>query len=200
MSDNDYWENAYESEEYKHWEFSYPSPELVALATANVPRRNARVLDVGSGGGTDAVFMAQCGFRVTGVDISAAALKIAEKRAEKAHVEVDWLRGNVLELPIGDEAIDFIIDRGLFHLIEDHDRPRYASEFFRVLKNRGQALIRGASGESLHDQFNPITEEAIDRYFSNSKFKRGPVLPIPLFSVEGSMDARIVMLQKIGHS
>ena len=200
MSDNDYWENAYESEEYKHWEFSYPSPELVALATANVPRRNARVLDVGSGGGTDAVFMAQCGFRVTGVDISAAALKIAEKRAEKAHVEVDWLRGNVLELPIGDEAIDFIIDRGLFHLIEDHDRPRYASEFFRVLKNRGQALIRGASGESLHDQFNPITEEAIDRYFSNSKFKRGPVLPIPLFSVEGSMDARIVMLQKTGQA
>jgi len=200
MSDNDYWENAYESEEYKHWEFSYPSPELVALATANVPRRNARVLDVGSGGGTDAVFMAQCGFRVTGVDISAAALKIAEKRAEKAHVEVDWLRGNVLELPIGDEAIDFIIDRGLFHLIEDHDRPRYASEFFRVLKNRGQALIRGASGESLHDQFNPITEEAIDRYFSNSKFKRGPILSIPLFSVEGSMDARIVMLQKTGQA
>ena len=99
MSDNDYWENAYESGEYKHWEFSYPSPELIALAAANVPRRNARVLDVGSGGGTDAIFMAQCGFRVTGVDISAAALKIAEKRAEKAHVEVDWLRGNVLELP-----------------------------------------------------------------------------------------------------
>ena len=48
MSDNDYWENAYESGEYKHWEFSYPSPELVALAAANVPRRNARVLDVGS--------------------------------------------------------------------------------------------------------------------------------------------------------
>ena len=200
MSDNDYWENAYENGEYKHWEFSYPSPELIALAAANVPRRNARVLDVGSGGGTDAIFMAQCGFKVTGVDISAAALKIAEKRAEKAHVKVDWLRGNVLELPIEDASIDFITDRGLFHLIEDHDRPRYASELFRVLKNRGRALIRGASGESPHDQFNPVTEEAIDRYFSNSKFKRGPVLPIPLFSVEGSMDARIVMLQKTGHA
>ena len=62
----------------------------------------------------------------------------------------------------------------------------------------GRALIRGASGESPHDQFNPVTEEAIDKYFAHSKFKRGPVLPIPLFSVEGSMDARIVMLQKIG--
>src|SRR5208283_2871130 len=136
MSDNDYWENAYESGEYKHWEFSYPSPELVALAAANVPRRNARVLDVGSGGGTDAIFMAQQGFRVTGVDISSAALKIAEKRAEKAHVKVDWLKGNVLNLPIGKETIDFITDRGLFHLIENPDRPRYASELFRVLKTR----------------------------------------------------------------
>jgi len=200
MSGNDYWENAYESGEYKHWEFSYPSPELVALAAANVPRRNTRVLDVGSGGGIDAIFMAQCGFKVTGVDISAAALKIAEKRAEEAHVEVNWLRGSILELPIEDKSIDFITDRGLFHLIEDCDRPRYASEIFRVLKKSGRALIRGASGKSPHDQFNPVTEEAIDRFFSRSKFKRGPVLPIPLFSVEGSMDARIVMLQKTGHA
>ena len=200
MSDNDYWESAYESGEYKHWEFNYPSPELVALAAAGVPQRNARVLDVGSGGGIDAIFMAQCRFRVTGVDISAAALKIAKKRAEKTHVKVNWLRGNVLKLPICNETIDFITDRGLFHLIEDHDRPKYASEIFRVLKNKGHALIRGASGKSPHDQFNPVTEEAIDRYFSNSKFKRGPVLPIPLLSVEGCMDARIVMLQKIGPS
>jgi ubiquinone/menaquinone biosynthesis C-methylase UbiE len=198
MPANDYWENAYESEEYKHWEFSYPSPELVALAAARVLRRNARVLDVGCGGGTDAIFMAQCGFRVTGVDISAAALRIAEKRAEEALVEVDWRRGNVLELPIDDESIDFVTDRGLFHVIEDHDRPRYALELFRVLKNSGRALIRGASRESAQDRFNPITEEAIDRYFSASKFKRGLVLPIPLFSVEGVMDARIAMLQKTG--
>jgi len=199
MSNNDYWEKAYESDEHKHWEFSYPSPELVALAAAQVPRRNARVLDVGCGGGTDAIFMAQCGFKVTGVDISAVALRIAEKRAEEALVEVDWRRGNVLELPIDDESIDFVTDRGLFHLIEDHDRPRYAAELFRVLKNRGRALIRGASRESAQDRFNPITEEAIDRYFAASKFKRGPVLPIPLFSIVGFIDARIVMLQKTGH-
>ena len=83
MSDNCYWETAYKSGEYKHWEFSYPSPELVALAAAGVPKTNARVLDVGAGGGNDSIFMAQRGFRVTGVDVSAAALKIAEKRAKK---------------------------------------------------------------------------------------------------------------------
>lgn len=196
MSDAGYWETAYESGEFKHWEFNYPSPELVALAAADLPKRNARVLDVGSGGGIDAIFMAQHGFKVTGIDISVAALKIAEKRARKTHVKVDWLRGSVLEIPIASETIDFVTDRGLFHLIEDRDRGRYASEVFRVLKNGGHALIRGASGESPHDQFNPVTEEAIDKYFSSAKFKRGPVLAIPLFSIEGSMDARIVMLQK----
>ncbi len=89
-----------------------------------------------------------------------------------------------------------LIDRGLFHLVEDGDRAGYASEIFRVLKNNGRALIRGSSGESPHDQFNPVTEDAVDRYFVAYKFKRGPVLSIPIFSVEGMMDGRIVMLTK----
>ena len=137
MSDNDYWENAYENGEYKHWEFNYPSPELIALAAANIPKRNARVLDVGSGGGIDAIFMSQLGFRVTGIDISVAALKIAEKRAKKAHVEVDWLSGSVLELPIDGETIDFITDRGLFHLIEDKDQSQIRFRTFSSIKKRG---------------------------------------------------------------
>ena len=159
MSDDDYWETAYENGEYKHWEFNYPSPELVALAATNIPKKNARVLDVGSRGGIDAIFMAQQGCRVTGVDISAAALRIANKRAEKANVEVNWLRGTVLELPIQSETVDFVTDRGLFHLIENNDRPRYTSELYRVLKNRERVLIMGASGASPHDQFNPITQK-----------------------------------------
>ena len=197
MSD-DYWETSYESGEYKHWEFKYPSPELTALVAANVIPKNAKVLDVGSGGGLDAIFLAKCGFKVIGVDISVAALRIAEKRAGKALVKVNWVRGSILELPLQKECFDLIIDRGLFHLIENPDRPQYASEAYRVLKKGGKLLIRGKSTKSVHNQFNPITKEAVDRYFSNSKFKKGPVLPIPLFSVEGSMDAVIVMMQKRG--
>ena len=197
MSEKNYWEMVYESGEYEHWEFSYPSPELVALAAAGIPKRNARVLDVGCGGGTDAIFMAQFGCRVTGVDISAAALRIAQKRAKKARIEVNLVKGTVLDLPVGNEKIDFLTDRGLFHLIEDPDRPKYASEIFRVLKNKGQVLIRGASKESAtHDRFNPITEKTINRYFSASKFKKSPVLTIPLFSMVGLMDASLVMLRK----
>jgi ubiquinone/menaquinone biosynthesis C-methylase UbiE len=116
-----------------------------------VPKKNSKVLDVGCGGGIDAIFMAQCGFSVVGIDVSIAALRIAEKRAQKVHVEVNWCRGSVLKLPIIDESIDFVTDRGLFHLVEDSDRHFYASELYRILKNKGCILIRGASEESGHD-------------------------------------------------
>ena len=161
-----------------------------------MPKKNSKVLDVGCGGGIDSIFMAQHGFSVVGIDVSIAALRIAEKRAQKVHIEVNWCRGSVLKLTIIDGSIDFVTDRGLFHLIEDSDRTIYASELYRILKNNGRVLIRGASDESGHDQFNPISREAIDRYFFASKFKRGLVLPIPLFSVEGTLDAKIVVLQK----
>ncbi len=196
MSD-DYWESAYTSGEYEHWEFNYPSPELVALVAAGIIPPGGRVLDVGCGGGREAIFLAQCGFQVIGVDISRAALAIARKRAREARVHIDWRRGDVLALPVEDARIDFINDRGLFHLIDDADRPRYAAELTRVCKPGGMILIRGAS-EALEERFNPVTEAAIATHFPASKFQRGPVLPIPLLSVAGVMDGRIVVLRKIG--
>ncbi len=164
---------------------------------AGLPRKNAKILDVGCGGGFEAIFMANCGFRVMSIDISIAALRVAKKRTKKANVIVDWQRGDVLALPIQADSIDFVTDRWLFHSIEDAHSPQNSSEVYRVLKNGGRALIRGASEESGHDRFNPVSEEAIEKFFVSSKFRRGLVLPLPLFSVEGVMDGRIVMLQKI---
>jgi len=194
LTDSDYWDSAYKNRDFEHWELNYPSPELAALIAARALKRNAKILDVGCGGGLDAIFLAQCGFSVVGVDFSPAALRIAEKRARETYVEVDWCLGNVLDLPVEDDTIDLVTDRGLFHVIEDDDRPRYSSELHRVLKLNSHVIIRGASKESAQDRFNPVTEEAIEKYFS--KFESGPVLPIPLFSIAGVMDGRIVVLKK----
>lgn len=189
------WESAYRSGDFKHWEFDHPSPELVALVAAGLLETRGKVLDVGCGGGLDAIFLARYGFKVVGVDISATALKIARKRARRAHVKVSWREGNVLELPIADGSTDFINDRGVFHIIAESDRPRYAAELFRVLKPGGMILIRGAS-EAGEEQFNPVTARAIDKHFPSSRFLRGRVLPLPLLSVAGVMRAKIVVLRK----
>ena len=197
MTDIDEWDSDYESGEFKHWEFNYASPEIVALVAFGAFRKNAIILDAGCGGGMDAIFLAKCGFTVIGVDFSLAALQIAKRRSDEALVEVGWRHGDVRDLPVLDESIDVVTDRGLFHVLEDIDRPKYAMEILRVLKPNGRIIIRGASVEESKDRFNPVTEEAIDKYFSPSQFKRGRVLPIPLFSVAGVIDARIAILQKI---
>ncbi|HTY74345.1 MAG TPA: class I SAM-dependent methyltransferase [Candidatus Nanoarchaeia archaeon] len=196
MSDSYDWDTAYKNHSFEHWEFNYPSPELSALVATGSFKKNCKMLDVGCGGGLDAIFLAQSRFNVIGVDISPTALKIAKRRAKKANVKVDWRLGNILDLPVENESIDFVTDRGLFHVVEDKNRQTYSSEVHRVLKLHGRLLIRGASKESsTGDRFNPVTEEAMKKYFS-STFKIGPVLPLPLFSTVGVMDGRIVVLRK----
>jgi ubiquinone/menaquinone biosynthesis C-methylase UbiE len=196
LTDTYDWDSAYKNRDFEHWELNYPSPELSALVAAGFFGKHARILDVGCGGGLDSIFLAQLGFNVIGVDISSAALKIAKRRAAKAHVTVDWRFGSVLELPVEDETIDFVTDRGLFHLVKDGDRPKYSLEVHRVLKLHGRVLLRGASEKSAaQDRFNPVTEEAMLKFFS-PKFEIGPVIPFPMFSIVGVMDGKIVVLKK----
>ncbi|HUJ85197.1 MAG TPA: class I SAM-dependent methyltransferase [Candidatus Acidoferrales bacterium] len=190
------WDSDYESGDFRHWEPNASSSELAALVAAGLIDENAKVLDAGCGGGLDSVFLAQCGLRVMGVDLSKRALEIARERAEGARVEVDWLVGSVLGLPVRAESFDLVTDRGLFHVIEDVDRLGYSSEMFRVLRPSGCIVIRGASEEIGQDRFNPITDAAVDKAFPKSRWRRGAVVPILLSSSAGTIDARIVMLQK----
>jgi ubiquinone/menaquinone biosynthesis C-methylase UbiE len=190
------WDSDYESGNFKHWEPISPSPELAALIAAGFIGKNAKILDVGCGGGLDTIFMAQHGFRAVGADLSKKALEVARERADNAGVHVDWLAGSVLDLPIEAGTFDFVFDRGLFHIIEDDDRAKYSSELFRVLKPLGYAAIRGASKEAGAERFNPLTEEAIDKFFLKLKWQRGEVVALPLFSSAGAIDGRIVILKR----
>lgn len=190
------WDSEYKSGNFRHWEPNPLSPELAAIVAAGLIDKNSRILDIGSGGGLDAIFLARQGFSVAGVDLSRKALKIGKKRANKAAVQVDWIVGSAFNLPLKDDVVDFVVDRGLFHVIEDDDRPRYSSELFRVMKPSGSVVIRGASSEVRQDRFNPVTEQAIDEAFRKSKWRRGEVVPSSLSSCAGTIDARIVMLRK----
>ena len=190
------WDSAYREGDYRHWEVEFPSPELAALVAAGVLAKGSRVLDIGCGGGLDAIYLAKCGFRVTGIDLSGVALKIAAKRAKKANVSVEWRLGSATRLPVEDSSFDVATDRGLFHLLEDGERRRYAREVHRVLKPGGRVVIRGAGEEVGRQRFNPVTEAAIDACFVRSKFRRGPIVRIPLFSREGALSCRMVVLEK----
>jgi thioredoxin reductase/SAM-dependent methyltransferase len=86
----DYWEERYGSGK-RVWSGN-PNPHLVATA-ADLPPGTA--LDVGSGEGADAVWLASRGWKVTGVDISQAALDQAAQHAAEAGVDAAWLQADI---------------------------------------------------------------------------------------------------------
>ncbi len=73
---------------------SEPSRLLVAEADGLAP---GRALDVACGEGRNAVWLAQLGWRVTGVDFSDVALAKARQLAESRGVEVEWVLADLVE-------------------------------------------------------------------------------------------------------
>jgi len=86
------------------WNARYAASEL--LWTAEPNRRFAsevedlepgRALDLACGEGRNAVWLAERGWRTTGVDFSDVALAKAERLAASRGVEVEWVLADVLE-------------------------------------------------------------------------------------------------------
>ena len=97
------------------------------------------VLDAACGTGTSAIFLAErFGCRVIGVDYSARMLTEARVRAEERGVSarVEFLRGDIESLRLGDDSFDAIICECAFCTFPD--KAAAAREFCRVLKTGGR--------------------------------------------------------------
>lgn len=197
MLDRMDWDEAYRTKEYQaHWGIPFPSQELVAFVAAYPFPSDTVALDIGCGAGQESIFLAQQGFKVTGIDMSSEALKIATEKASQAGVKVNWQKGNALELPVADQSVDLINDRGCFHVIDSENRSQYASEVARVLKPDGKMLLRGCRDEE-NNRFVAITPNVIQEYFSKH-FSFGSVLPIQLMtgSSDYTLPANLVILHR----
>lgn len=194
----EFWEQTYVSGDYRdHWEYEVPSQELVAILASETIVKGGTALDIGCGAGREAIFLAQCGLTSMGVDISPKALEIGNERATAAGVTVNFRQGSFFDLPVDDASMDFINDRGVFHLVTEDDRPRFAAEVARVLKPGGVMLLRGADETETEEHFTAITAASVDNHFPTSSFTRGPILPIKLISDSGALRAKLVVLRKL---
>ncbi|MBB5938991.1 class I SAM-dependent methyltransferase [Streptomyces zagrosensis] len=127
------------------WFTAAPGPELVKLVIDGVIRRGDCVVDLGSGPGVDAVFLAAQGMKVTGVDLSAAALERARAWAALAGVEVDFVHGDVLDVPLLDGLADVVTDSFVFHNMRDEARAAYAGQVHRLLRPGGLFVLNSFS-------------------------------------------------------
>jgi cyclopropane fatty-acyl-phospholipid synthase-like methyltransferase len=121
------------------WDTGRPQPAFVALAEAGAIR--GRVLDVGCGTGEHVLLAAGLGLEATGIDVAAAAVARAREKAGQRGLSARFLVGNVLELAGLGEQFDTVLDCGLFHVLEDEDRPAFVDGLRAVLPAGGRYFL-----------------------------------------------------------
>jgi SAM-dependent methyltransferase len=123
------------------WDTGITPPEIVAMIDSgkvSIGTAPPRALDLGCGTGTNAIYLAQRGFVVTGVDISRRAISLAKRKARSAELtdRVRFERGDVTLMRrwATGHSIDFAYDIGCFHNLDPEARARYAAALTAVLK------------------------------------------------------------------
>lgn len=94
----------------------------------------AKVLDVGCGGGLLANYLALQGHHVTGIDLSANSLHIAEQKDSTKSVR--YLCANAYHLPFSDESFDVVCATDILEHVENP--LLLIKEASRVLKKGGR--------------------------------------------------------------
>jgi len=118
------------------------------------------VLDLGSGGGIDVLMASKhvgSSGKVYGLDMTDSMLRLANENKEKMGASnVEFIKGYIEDIPLGDETVDVIISNCVINLSEDKEKA--LSEAFRVLKKGGRLAI--ADIVALRDVSDKIKKQA----------------------------------------
>jgi SAM-dependent methyltransferase len=155
--------------------------DLVEGTSTTPPLPAGAALDLGCGTGDSSIYLAQHGWKVTGVDFVPKALDKA--RAKAANLSINFVHADVTQLSQAGIGTGFplIVDNGCLHNMSDDDRDAYVREVSAVAAPDARLLIvaflpggrfgvRGVDPAEMERRFTPGwkllsagTERELDR-------------------------------------
>ena len=165
------WESDYQKTDISKlpWEALKPPSRLVKLINSG-EIKIGKAIDLGSGLGTNAIYLARMGFDVIALDVSKTALKIAEEKAIKENVKIKFIQGSAHKLNFPDKTFSLVFDRGCFHHIPEEFRKEYIENVHRVLEDGGKYYLECFCSKCKLDYGYRLSKEEIEKTFGE-KFK-----------------------------
>jgi cyclopropane fatty-acyl-phospholipid synthase-like methyltransferase len=100
-----------------------------------------RAIDLGCGTGSNALYLPQHGFAVTGVDFASAAIAKARRRAATAGVTATFVVDDLTNPHTISGTFDFLVDYGTFDDLAPADRERYVRTLLGLCHAGSQYLL-----------------------------------------------------------
>ncbi len=171
------WGKTYERTPYRDLPWFSPRPYgwLRRAVAERWFRVGTRVLDVGCGAGTNSLFLARAGYRVSGVDLAPLAIEAARRRAHRLGLRVDFRAEDALRMPYRERTFGALVDVGCFHTLPIPLRTAYSRELGRVLRPRGSYLLSWVARETvqkLGPPHRPSLEEAAAAFEEEFVFRK----------------------------
>lgn len=116
--------------------------ELVSLVESG-RIKPCRAIDLGCGTGANALYLAQKGFEVTGVDYSETAIEKARARAKEAGTSVNFIVNDLTNLHHVSGTFDFLLDYGVLDDLRLEQREAYFRNILPLTHSGSHYLLWG---------------------------------------------------------
>ncbi|MFA5124634.1 MAG: class I SAM-dependent methyltransferase [Patescibacteria group bacterium] len=139
------WEKIYdkEGESYKYYDIlETPHPDLEQVIKEFKKSKAKKVLDLGCGAGRNALYLAQNGFTVYGIDNAPTGLKILRKKLKERGLVADLKLEDVYKpLPYKDDFFDALISIQVIQHAKEATILKAIKEITRIVKPGGIIFI-----------------------------------------------------------
>lgn len=136
------------------WVIGKPQPAVVELESEEMLR--GEILDIGCGAGEHAIYLAQRGYSIVGIDASQPAIEYAQENARNKEITVQFEVADAMSL--GENKYDTILDSALFHIFDPLDRIKYVASLKQACRSGGLVCILALSDQG--PGFGPEVSEA----------------------------------------